>query len=80
MLTSSTTRSGDSAAKRCTADGPSARLDHQVPCLGEGERDQLTQVRIIVGDQHLHAVVSAGSVSVKRVRAAAVRSKATRPP
>src|SRR6185312_10980167 len=59
---------------------PVRGLDRRVAGLGQRERDQFAQVRVVIRDQHLHAGGSAGSVTLKRVRPAAVRSKATLPP
>src|SRR5690606_12590392 len=54
-------------------------LDDQIAGLAQRVGDEVEQVRIIVGDEDLHAG-SAGRVSVKRVRSSGVRIAMSLPP
>src|SRR5690606_27796010 len=56
-----------------------SRLDDQIAGLAQRVGDEVEQVRIIVGDEDLHAG-SAGRVSVKRVRSSGVRIATSLPP
>src|SRR5579863_10389556 len=50
-----------------------AGFHDEIPCLSECESDQVAKVAIVVGDQHLHALLSEGREMANRVRPCSVR-------